>query len=288
MDHASNLKVCIDLSSELSGGFPGLYSLYNAYSERGNNILNESSKNIIDSNEDVISILNEATNKHDYPSLLIHNRRTIDLLLELALLKNQMWDIGKVLNVRFLGGDPYIHRKVVHYAKTWEQFANITFNFINSGEAEIRIDFTPGTGSWSYVGTDALTFYNEQDRPTMNFGWFDRTTSENEFSRTIIHEFGHCLGCIHEHQSPAANINWRKEYVYDYYYRTQGWARQKVDVNLFQKFTEGEISNSYFDPHSIMLYPIPLQFTTDGFSVGWNNLLSTTDIEFIGRKYPRQ
>jgi len=51
----------------------------------------------------------------------------------------------------------------------------------------------------------------------MNFGWFDDNTSDSEFSRTVIHEFGHALGMIHEHQHPLAAIPWDKDKVYTYY-----------------------------------------------------------------------
>ena len=35
-----------------------------------------------------------------------------------------------------------------------------------------------------------------------------------------------------------------------------------------------------------MLYPIPKAFTTNGFEVGWNRVLSPTDEQFVGVMYP--
>ena len=40
----------------------------------------------------------------------------------------------------------------------------------------------------------------------MHFGSFTSATSETEYRRMILHEFGHALGFIHENQSPNANI----------------------------------------------------------------------------------
>ncbi|WP_218780913.1 hypothetical protein [Paenibacillus amylolyticus] len=42
----------------------------------------------------------------------------------------------------------------------------------------------------------------------MNFGWFDQDTEESEFERTVMHEFGHALGCIHEHQTCPSTLGW--------------------------------------------------------------------------------
>lgn len=277
------LKICVDLSGSNN---ERLLGLYNAFNERTENVLNEDAKTEVRIDTITEQALIDAKKNRDFDRLLISNKETRDKLLELALWKSRMWANGKNLRVKFLGGDKYLHDKVIYYAKKWEDFANIKFNFIANGNAEIRISFMQGKGSWSYVGTDALSITN-QNKPTMNYGWFDNETPDIEFSRTIIHEFGHCLGCIHEHQSPAAQINWNKPVVYDYYWRTQDWTKEQVDNNLFAKFNQQEISNSDFDKKSIMLYPIPKEFTTDGFSVGWNTLISLTDLEFIKRCYPK-
>ena len=55
----------------------------------------------------------------------------------------------------FLGGEASVRAKVEHYAHQWEDFANIKFQFVDSAQAEIRIAFQAGAGSWSYMGTDA-------------------------------------------------------------------------------------------------------------------------------------
>jgi len=46
------------------------------------------------------------------------------------------------------------------------------------------------------------------------------------------------------------------------------------------------IQFSDFAPRSI-LYPIPKEFTSGGFEVGWNSRLSEFDKQFIQAWYPR-
>jgi hypothetical protein len=140
-------------------------------------------------------------------------------------------------------------------------------------------------GSWSYLGTDALGI--TKNRPTMNYGWLTPTTADNEYSRVVLHEFGHAFGCIHEHQHPTNGIPWDKEKVYAYYRQTDGWSKADVDAQLFARYSQTETNFSQFDPKSIMLYAIPEDLTVGNFSVGWNRVLSDMDREFIGRMYPK-
>jgi hypothetical protein len=204
--------------------------------------------------------------------------------LALAALTGKLWQPGRVLKVRFLDGDAKVQQRLQPFAQQWEQHANIKFEFGTDPKAEIRISFKQA-GSWSYLGTDALSIAPTQ--PTMNFGWLKANTAEDEYSRVVIHEFGHALGCIHEHQNPSTNIPWDKEAVYKYYQGPpNNWSRSQVDTNLFTRYGANITRFSAFDRESIMLYPIPNDFTIGDFEVGWNRVLSAMDKEYIGKLYP--
>jgi len=212
----------------------------------------------------------------------------------IAVFSENKWETGETLKVKFLGGSEFVQEKVQFYAKQWENYANIQFEFIESGEADIRISFWGGKGSWSIRGKYSRTYsisesnlaaYLSSEGSSMNFGWFDDETTEEVFRRTILHEFGHALAAIHEHQHPQNPIEWNKPIVYNYY-ANNGWSEEKVDAQVFDRYGEGQTQFSQYDPLSIMHYPIPNEHTLNDFEVGWNTVLSEKDKCFIRKVYP--
>jgi hypothetical protein len=178
----------------------------------------------------------------------------------------------------------YVRSKIQYYAKVWEQYANVRFDFVrNDQPAEIRITTNGDGSSWSMLGKNVKTITDPAE--TMHYGWFDDNTDDTEFSRVVVHEFGHALGLMHEQSSPLISIQWNKPVVYAYYAR-DGWSQADVDDNVFYKMPAAESTYSAYDPASIMHYPIPKEFTLNGISVGWNTQLSTMDKSFIQKMYP--
>lgn len=146
----------------------------------------------------------------------------------------------------------------------------------NVYDATIRISFEDD-GAWSYVGTDILE--QPTNQATMNFGWID--------AATIMHEFGHALGMIHEHQNPRGKtIPWDKQAVYNWASKTQGWDKQTTDVNILNHYALNITNGSNFDKESIMLYFFPKQLTTDNKGTAQNVRLSATDVYWLNKHYP--
>ncbi|WP_437586060.1 matrixin family metalloprotease [Sorangium sp. So ce1000] len=210
---------------------------------------------------------------------------------KIALIARKRWRPGKVLKIRFLDGSATMQAKVEQYAMQWTQYANVQFEFGDSKYAEIRISFYADSGSWSALGTDALVEdYFPRNQPTMNFGWLRDDTDDEEYSRVALHEFGHALGAIHEHQNPRGGIVWNEEAVYRVFSGPPNyWTREQIRYNIIEKYSEDILLGTDFDPASIMLYAFPagLIVSPAGFRAEQNTRLSPMDIDFIKIAYPR-
>ncbi|AMW14288.1 hypothetical protein A4E84_35235 [Streptomyces qaidamensis] len=138
----------------------------------------------------------------------------------------RMWVNGTVLHYWFFDGDsdasvipvpgrgmtrrvPWAgaeeQRDVVRAGfREWQDLGiGITFAEVGDrSEAELRIGFQAGDGSWSRVGREALPA-GGRDR-TMNFGW--DLTAQGEHG-TALHRIGHALGLLRP-PSATATPSW--------------------------------------------------------------------------------
>lgn len=195
-----------------------------------------------------------------------------------------LWDNGKTIYIKFLSGSKAMQDKVKAIAKEWERYANLHFEFVSVGASNIRVNLDNKGGHNSMIGT--LANNASPDERTMNFDTTDFKTYA-AMRRTVLHEFGHAIGMLHEHYSPVAGIPWNKEAVYAELKKSQGWDKETVDVNLFQQYNVSYTNGTKYDRKSIMHYPVFARWTTNGYSVDWNNDLSEGDISLIGLLYPK-
>jgi hypothetical protein len=203
-----------------------------------------------------------------------------------ALLRGYKWPIGSTITVKFLEGAKSLQERVQKVAEEWTggDMAKITFRVTDDDDADIRIAFQQGNGSWSYLGTDCRRI--PRNEHTMNYGWLSSTSPDRELRPVVLHEFGHALGLIHEHQNPNRPIKWNKTAVYeDLQGPPNNWTKAQVDRNMFKKYDPDALESTETDPLSIMMYPIPKAWTIDDFSAGFNTKLSATDRKFIQENY---
>ena len=207
---------------------------------------------------------------------------------KMALVTGKRWEKARVLGVYFMDGSSTQKAKVRQFADMWHKFANITFDYGAGQNAEIRVSFQADDGSWSAVGTDCLhRDYFRLSEPTMNFGWLRDNTDDVEWRRVVVHEFGHALGAIHEHQNPKGGIQWNVQAVYDAFSGPpNNWSKEEIDHNIIQKYSLDQLNATSFDIKSIMLYGFPPELIVSGVGTPSNTNLSAGDKRFIRKMYP--
>lgn len=183
-------------------------------------------------------------------------------------------------------------------------------------ESDIRVSFSLPGQAWSYIGTDALSI--PKNEMTLNFGWLD---NDEQFDsplykgsgQVVLHEFGHALGMIHEHQNPKNNpIVWNRDVIYSALQQSNGWTPQQVDHNMFEKYGDAEmcakvkqaaaypeqasdiqgycngdlVNGSDYDIHSIMHYFYPASWILSGNTeIPVNTALSDMDKLWLSKYY---
>lgn len=203
-----------------------------------------------------------------------------------ALLNAARWTPGDTIRARFLEGDESLKQRVREVAERWTapDMADLTIQWVDSAPSEIRIAFMQGDGSWSYLGTQCQGI--PEPEPTMNYGWLTPDSEDDELQRVVLHEFGHALGLIHEHQNPEGGIDWNEPAVIaDLSGPPNNWNEDQIRGNVLDHYPAGDVISSPVDADSIMMYPIPAAWTNDGFSADMNADLSEQDVAFIHEVY---
>lgn len=203
---------------------------------------------------------------------------------------NYLWDNGKTINVKILSGSKAMKLKVQKWASEWMKYANIKFKFVNDGPAQIRVYMGDEKGGYGHVtmGLGVVCLRRDEKDFTMHFDTtdFKNDINDKHFRGTVLHEFGHALGLIHEHMSPTSGIQWDSAAVYARKGLT-GWSTEMTNAQLFKKYNISYTNGTKYDPKSIMHYPISKWETKNRYYVDWNFDLSEGDKSIIAALYPK-
>lgn len=224
------------------------------------------------------------TNENQWCFAWLHQKPK-DEAARAALVKAAKWNKGDSITVSYLDGIPSVQDKVEQVAKTWigHGMANLHLEFRKDNNTDIRISFQY-PGSWSTIGKECRLV--NKPEPTMNYGWLNEDSTDDEVRRVVLHEFGHALGLIHEHQNPNGGIVWNRDKVIaDLSGPPNNWSLADIEHNMFEPYDKNQTNSTPLDDGSIMMYPIPDDWTLNGFSVGLNNDLSAKDKMFIHKEY---
>ena len=205
------------------------------------------------------------------------------------------------LRVCFFGGSKDIRSRIANVALEWTRHgAVLPLDFgslqdprrcLTGGENHIRVGYRY-SGYWSLVGQDSYNLANQNEQ-SMNLALFDiRAPAEPEFSRVVLHEFGHAIGFQHEHQNPEADCEQEFDFIAIYAYLAKppnNWPPEVVDHNMRSLNPVG-LATTTFDAGSIMLYTFPPEFYHKGQNspcyAEENTTLSSGDLELALDMYP--
>lgn len=109
---------------------------------------------------------------------------------------------------------------------------------------------------------------------------------------TVVHEFCHSLGMLHEHQNNLFNSNTIKlntNAVINYYV-SGGMGRESAETNVIDRYScekgNCNVEGSRFDPESIMLYALRNDWVIGKNPTKPNFKLSATDKSWLRNEYP--
>lgn len=216
----------------------------------------------------------------------------------------KLWAQDPVITVKFLNSpdDPAVIDQIKAYAKEWEQYAGVTFSFVETSEnALVRIGFDWDGNSWltwSYTGNDAKMVRN-QNEPTACFGGFsDGVMSDEEIKGDVLRVFGQILGLEFEQRHQGWDPSWWKKDKNGVYYAEKYWEGmfdgyyENLDWETIRQFVFDPLAGTTIvqtadvDFESIMMWPYYTKKETVKLYANYE--LSDGDKEFIATLYPKK
>lgn len=204
------------------------------------------------------------------------------------------------LRVCFMGGTDAVNARVADIASLWTANANTSLKLdfgkpskprrcdsAAQRESQIRVSYDQ-PGYWSVLGQVSVVYLTQQEA-SLNldgFGDADLAAFDNPEVRSIIlHEFGHALGLLHEHQSPASacaqEFNW--QHIVSYLSGPpNNWDEDTIKRNMATESAE-DLMMTDFDSKSVMLYSFPAEFYVNGGNSSCYISSSNTEISAMDR-----
>jgi len=221
-----------------------------------------------------------------------------------VVVRTVLWRPGETLQVCFRSGTQKARDRIAKIATEWEQYVNLRLDFGPEGNRRtcsaenreaIKIDFVstgPKAGNWSLLGVQSRSADHSMNFFRMGEDEPPRGLPEDRMRGTVLHEFGHALGLLHEHQSPRSDcaVEYYEEAVFAYG-ALMGWPKEQTIRNFKLIAETKEINATEIDRKSIMHYSMPPWLFKKGEQsdcfVKPNTVLSEQDKAFMSSHYPK-
>jgi hypothetical protein len=207
----------------------------------------------------------------------------------IAALTTKYWQSGRVnLSVGFLDiTDVQLRNRILSHMNAWSLYGNITFSYTDT-DPQVRISTTPGSGYWSYLGTDILSTQIKNNEPTMNLDSFTMNTEDSEFHRVIRHETGHTLGFPHEHMRLEIVDRIDRDKAIAFFKLKYNWEPPEVISQVLTPLDNSAlIKTNEPDVNSIMCYWLPGEIMKDGKDVPGGMDIDLLDGQFAAMLYKK-
>lgn len=202
---------------------------------------------------------------------------------------------GRPLRIAFMQENHPLNDVVIEAAREWQRHMDLGFEIAGTfrtrndpGNLDILVTQN-ATGNSSYLGV-ASRVYANSGRASLRLQQFYPEHTRKQIFGVALHELGHALGLIHEHQNPGAKLNFDEVAVLRYYNDKYRWDEEKTRQNVLSQYGFGGAHKvdlrTSFDPRSIMMYALPGTVFADGSS-GFtsNDSLSVLDASLIDLVY---
>lgn len=190
------------------------------------------------------------------------------------------------LKVGFTSYHPIMNKVVEDAAKEWSSHMDLGISF-DENDVDILVEHD-AVGNSSRLGV-ASRYFAQRGVPSLKLQDFSDSSDDLKFGVTL-HELGHALGLVHEHQHPESGIKFNEEEVYDYFKDKYDWKRSTTKKSVLDQYgTSGRYAvgaRTEFDSHSIMMYELPAGLLENPDDALFMNLsLSELDKQLIDNIY---